>query len=63
MLLPEQVLEMAAACTLGPSLDVDTDAEMRSLIFSHFRVSGLPGGTVWDGMVSFVQTRQRPFEL
>lgn len=40
VLLADQVLELAAACTLGPSLDVDTDAEMRSLIFSHFRVSG-----------------------
>lgn len=35
------MLELAAACTIGASVDIDTDSEMRSLIFSHFRVSGL----------------------
>lgn len=33
-----QMLKSAAACTIGASLDVDTDAEMCSLIYSHFRV-------------------------
>lgn len=49
-LLPGQVLELAAACTLGPSLDVDTDAEMRSLIFSHFRVSGSAADVFFVGI-------------
>lgn len=34
-----QALELAAACTIGPSLDVDADPMLRSHIFSHFRVS------------------------
>ncbi|CAM9257348.1 unnamed protein product, partial [Hapterophycus canaliculatus] len=37
VIYPSKALELAAACTIGLSLDVDTDSEMRSLIFSHFR--------------------------
>ncbi|CAM9114977.1 unnamed protein product, partial [Ectocarpus sp. 4 AP-2014] len=34
---PSKMLELAAACTIGASVDIDSDSEMRSLIFSHFR--------------------------
>lgn len=42
-----QSLELAAACALGSAVDVDSEPALRSLIFSHFRVSIVSARGLW----------------